>query len=99
MVARPWLGDENSIGGRAVHHKEFEAIGAFLLLCAATGVSLLAVWCLSGATPRGQPWTPAMAPPQGRDGLRARRMAVVSTLRARCAATCPTNACAARCSM
>ena len=48
-----------------------------LLPCAATGVSLLAVWCLSGATPRGQPWTPAVTLPQGRDGLSARRMAVL----------------------
>ena len=28
-------------------------MGSFLLPCAATGVSLLAVWCLSGATLRG----------------------------------------------
>jgi len=28
---------------------------SFLLPCAATGVSLLAVWCLRGATPRGPP--------------------------------------------
>src|SRR4029450_898380 len=44
---------EKRRGGRASHHEACEAIGAFLLLCAATGVSLLAVWCLSGATPRG----------------------------------------------
>jgi hypothetical protein len=57
-------------------------MGALLLPCAATGVSLLAVWCLSGATPRGQPWTPAVTRPQGRDGLRARRMVVGWTCRA-----------------
>ena len=50
-----------------------------LLPCAATGVSLLAVWCLSGATPRGQPWTPAVTLPHGCDGLSARRMAVLYT--------------------
>ena len=27
------------------------------------GMSLLAVWCLIGATPRGQPWTPAVTLP------------------------------------
>ena len=56
-------------------------MGSFLLPCAATGAFLLAVWCLSGVTPRGQPWTPAVTPPHGRDGLRARRMAVVWTFR------------------
>jgi len=45
-------------------------------------VSLLAVWCLLGATPRGQPWTPTVTLPQGRNGLRAWRMAVLSTFRA-----------------
>ena len=56
-------------------------MGSFLLPCTATGVSLLAVWCLIGATPRGQPWTPAVTLPPGCDGLRARRMAVVWTFR------------------
>src|SRR5437899_1650110 len=32
-------------------------------------------------TPRGQPWTAAMAPPHGRDGLSARRIAVLWTFR------------------
>src|SRR5919108_2049965 len=80
-VARPWPGGEKRIGGRASHHEECEAMGSFLLPCAATGAFLLAVWCLSGVTPRGQPWTPAVTPPHGRDGLRARRMAVVWTFR------------------
>jgi len=53
----------------------------FLLPCAATGVSLLAVWCLSGAPPWGQPWTPAVTLPQGCTGLSARRMAVLWTFR------------------
>jgi hypothetical protein len=52
-----------------------------LLPGAATGVSLLTVWCLSGATPRGQPWTPAVTLPQGCDGLSARWMAVLWTFR------------------
>ena len=81
-MARPWPGGENRIGGGASHHKEFEAIGSFLLPCAATGAFLLAVWCLSGVTPRGQPWTPAVTLPQGCDGLNARRMAVLWTCRA-----------------
>src|SRR5262245_11062052 len=53
----------------------------FLLPYAATGVSLLAVWCLSGAPPRGQPWTSAVTLPQGRNGLSAWRMAVWWTFR------------------
>src|SRR5215510_12597281 len=67
--------------GRAAYHEEFEAIRPFLLSGAATGVSLLAVGCLISATPRGQPWTPAVTLPHRCDGLRARRMVVLSTLR------------------
>ena len=66
-------------GHRITRHGE--AMGSFLLPCTAPGVSLLAVWCLSGATPRGQSWTPAVTLPQGRDGLSARRMAVWWTFR------------------
>jgi hypothetical protein len=54
---------------------------SLLLPYVATGVSLLAVWCLIGATPRGQPWTSAVTLPHGRNGLSARRMAVLSTFR------------------
>jgi hypothetical protein len=43
------------------------------------GCPPLAVSCLSGATPRGQPWTSAVTHPHGRNGLNARRMAVLST--------------------
>src|SRR5256885_15701708 len=56
-------------------------MGSFLLPCATTGLSLIAVWCLIGATPRGQPWPRAVTLPQGRDGLSARRMAVLWTFR------------------
>src|SRR5207302_1378585 len=58
-----------------------EALGSFLLTCATTGLYLIAVVCLLGAPPRGQPWTPAVTRPHGRDGLSARRMAVLSTFR------------------
>jgi hypothetical protein len=81
VVARPWPGGEKRIGGQASHHEESEAIGSLLLPYAATGVSLLAVGCLSGATPRGQPWTSAGTLPHGCNGLGARRMAVVWTFR------------------
>jgi hypothetical protein len=54
---------------------------SFLLRCVATGVPLLAVWCLSGATPRGQPGTSAVTLPHGRNGLSARRMAALETFR------------------
>ena len=53
-----------------------EALGSFLLPCATTELSLITMWRLSGVTPRGQPWTPAVTLPQGRDGLIARRLAV-----------------------
>jgi len=76
-MARPWPGGEKRRGGRAPYHEEFEAIRSFLLPCAATGVSLLAVWCLSSATPRGQPWTSAVTLPHRHNGLSARRMAVL----------------------
>src|SRR5262249_59186373 len=48
----------------------------------ATGVSLIASGCLSGATPRGPPWTFAVTLPHGCRGLNARRMAALWTLRA-----------------
>jgi len=54
---------------------------SFLLRCVATGVPLLAVWCLSGATPRGQPGTSAVTLPPGRHGLIAWRMAALWTFR------------------
>src|SRR5262245_62434416 len=47
---------------------------SFLLTDTPTRLSLIALWCLSGATPRGQPWTPAVTLPHGRKGLSARRM-------------------------
>jgi hypothetical protein len=81
VVARLWPGGEKRIGGRALYHEESEVIGSFLLPYAATGGSLLTVGSRSSATPRGQPWTPAVTRPQGCDGLRARRTAVVWTFR------------------
>jgi hypothetical protein len=47
----------------------------------ATGVSLSALGCLIGATPRDQPWTSAVTLLQGRNGLSARRIAVLWTFR------------------
>ena len=72
-VEKPWQGGEDRRDGRAAHHEEFEALGAFLLPCWATGMTLLAVRCRSGAPPRGQPWTPAVTLLHGCDGLNARR--------------------------
>ena len=68
--------------GQVSHHEEFEAIRLFLLPCATTELSLIAMWRLSGATSRGQPWTPAVTLAYGRDGLSARWMAVLWTFRA-----------------
>jgi hypothetical protein len=59
----------------------YAAMGSFLLPCATTGLSLLAVWCVIGAAPRGQPWTPAVTLLHVRDGLRVRLMVVVSPFR------------------
>ena len=53
----------------------------FLLTCAITWLSLITVWCLIGATPRGQPWTPAVTLLHGRDGPSVRRMAVLCPFR------------------
>jgi hypothetical protein len=48
-----------------------------LLPCAITWLSCMAGWCLMGATPRGQPWTPAVMLPHVRDGLRVLWIAVL----------------------
>ena len=56
------------MSGWASHHEECEAMESFLLPCGATGVSLLAVWRRIAATPRGQPWTPAVTLPQDATG-------------------------------
>ncbi len=71
------------MGWRGRHRitRHCAAIGSFLLTCATTGVSLIVVWFLSGAPPRGQPWTPAVTLPPGRDGLSVRRMVVLWTFR------------------
>src|SRR6266516_6475955 len=44
------------------------AMVPFLLAWATTGLSSIAAWCGSGATPRGQPWPPACTLPHVRDG-------------------------------
>jgi hypothetical protein len=59
-----------------------EAMELFLLPCVATGVSLRAVWCLIGATPRGQPWTSAVTLRHRQNEQSARRMAALETFRA-----------------
>jgi hypothetical protein len=42
---------------------------SFLLTCATAWLSLIAGWCLMGATPRSQQWTPALTLPHVCDGL------------------------------
>jgi hypothetical protein len=56
-------------------------MGSFLLTCATTWLTLIAGWCLMGATPRGQPWTPALTLPHVRDGLSVLLMAVLCPFR------------------
>ena len=80
-MARPWPGGEKRRGERASHREEFEELGSFLFPYAAIGMTPLAVRRLIGATPRGQPWTPAVTLLHGCDGLNARRMAVLWTFR------------------
>ena len=67
--------------GRASPHHSTECDGVVSPPVCATGLSLIAIGCLSGATPRGQPRTPAVTLPQGRNGLSARRMAVLCPFR------------------
>jgi hypothetical protein len=57
------------------------AMMSLLLPYATTGVSLIAGWCVIGATPRSQPRTPAMMLPHGCEGLRVRRMTALCTFR------------------
>src|SRR5882724_13314725 len=58
--------DQEAKRGEAGGHRitrNCEALGSFLLTCATTAFSLIAMGCLIGATPRGQPWTPAVTLP------------------------------------
>src|SRR5207302_4533763 len=48
------------------------AMVPLLLPCATTGLSSITAWCGSGATPRGQQWSPACTRPHVRDGLSIR---------------------------
>jgi hypothetical protein len=59
-----------------------ETMGGVSSPVCVTEVSLIARGCLIGATPGGQPWTSAVTLPPGRNGLSARRMAMLSTFRA-----------------
>jgi hypothetical protein len=52
-------------------------MGSLLLTCAATWLSLIAVWYLRGATPRGRLWTLALTLPHVHDRLRVRLMAML----------------------
>jgi hypothetical protein len=63
--------------GRASHHGALGGDGGVSPPVCATALSLLAMWGLISATPRGQMWTSAVMLPHGRNGLRARRRAGV----------------------
>ena len=80
-VEKPWPGGENRRDGRASPHVEVGGDGVVSPLVCATGLSLIAIGCLIGATPRGQPWTSAGTLPHRRNGLSAQRMAVWYTFR------------------
>ena len=54
---------------------------SLLLMCATPWLSLIAVWCVLGATHRGQLWMPALTLPHVRYGLSVRLMAVLCTFR------------------
>jgi hypothetical protein len=57
---------------------------SWLLPYATPGLSRIAGGCLIGATPRGQPRTPAMMLPPGCEGLRVQRRTVWWTFRRPC---------------
>ena len=80
-VERPWPGGEKRTAGRASHHEEWCGDWVVSPPVWTTGLSLIAVRGLIGATPWGQPWTPAVTLPPGCDGRSARRMAVLLTFR------------------
>jgi hypothetical protein len=71
-----WRGHrEEAKRGPLCRHRLTRNEGAMvplLLPCATTGLSSIAAWCGSGATPRGQQWPPACTLPPVRDGLRVR---------------------------
>ena len=99
-MARPWPGGEKRISGWASHHEACKAMESLLLLCVATGVSLVAVWCVLGATPRGQPWTSAVTLRMGATGCaRGGWWCCRRVVRSLWVAQCTTNSCAARCSV
>jgi hypothetical protein len=80
-VEKPLPGGEKRTARRASHPVEWGGDWVVSPPVCATGVSLIAIGCLSGATPRGQPWTSAVTLPYERNGLSARRMAVLCTFR------------------
>jgi hypothetical protein len=57
---------------------------SLLLPSATPGWSLIAGWCVIGATPQGQSRTLARLLPHGCEGLRVRRMTVLWTCRRPC---------------
>src|SRR6266571_2518905 len=75
-VERPLPGGAKRTAGRASHHEEWCSDWVVSPPVWTAGLSLIAVWGMSGATPRGQPWTPAVTLPHSRHGLSVRRMAV-----------------------
>src|SRR5262245_51831117 len=81
-MEQPWPGGEKKRDGGASHPVAWGGDGGIAPPVCATGVSLSAIGCLLGATPRGQPWTSAVMLQLGRNGLCARGIAVLSTFRA-----------------
>ena len=81
-MGKPLPGGENRIDERAAQHVALRGDGVVSPPVCATGLSQIAIGGLLGATPRGQPWTSAVPLQPGRNGLGARRMAVLSTFRA-----------------
>src|SRR4030095_58833 len=79
VVVKPGLGGKKRRGGRASHPAELSGDWVVSPPVCATGVSLIARGCLSGAPPRSQPWASAVTLPHRRNRLSARRMAVWDT--------------------
>src|SRR5918912_1519694 len=80
-MGKPSRGGEKRTAVWASHHEERGSDDVVAPPYATTGLSLITGWCLIGATPREQPWTPAVTLPHGCEGLRVRRMTVSWTFR------------------
>ena len=89
-LVRPSQGGEQRTAVWAHIMRNYEAMVPFPLTSATAWWSLIAGWCLMGAAPRSQPWTPTVTLPNVCDELSVCRCFVRSA-GPRCVAQCTTN--------